>query len=99
MLVMLVGERPKTRHIAEIFGVYVRSDYRGRGIGTMLLEYALSTIRTNARVIKVKLAVNPEQRAAVRLYGKMGFLEVGRFRKEIRVDDRYYDMVAMEKHL
>lgn len=67
MIVYVFGEELKARHIAEIYGFYVSADHRGEGVGTRLLERVLSLIRRNKRVIKVELAVNPEQRAAVKL--------------------------------
>jgi ribosomal protein S18 acetylase RimI-like enzyme len=99
MVVYAFNGRSKTRHIAEIFGVYVSTNHRGEGVGTRMLEHALSQIRKNRRIVKVKLAVNPEQRAAVKLYKKAGFVVVGRAKKELKVDRRFFDMLYMEKLL
>jgi len=99
MIVYVFNTRPKTKHIAEIFGVYVSANYRGEGVGTRLLERALHLIRENKRVIKVKLAVNPEQRAAVELYKKAGFVITGRAQKELKVGHRFFDMLFMDKLL
>jgi ribosomal protein S18 acetylase RimI-like enzyme len=63
----------KANHVANIFGVYVKRDYRGQGIGKKLIESALSTIEQNKKIIKIKLTVNPEQRTAMHLYEKYGF--------------------------
>ncbi len=41
MIVCLFNERPKTKHIAEIVGVYVTASYRGQGVSTRMLERAL----------------------------------------------------------
>lgn len=97
MIVYVFGEELKARHIAEIYGFYVRADHRGEGVGTRLLERALSLIRKNKRVIKVELAVNPEQRAAVKLYRKAGFVVTGSAEKELKVGRRFYGMLFMEK--
>jgi ribosomal protein S18 acetylase RimI-like enzyme len=99
MIVCVFSERTKIRHVADIFGVYVSTDYRGKGVGTRLLERTLSMIHRNKRIVKVELAVNPEQRAAVRMYEKAGFVVVGRGTKEIRVGRRFFDMLYMEKLL
>lgn len=98
MIACLFNDRPKTKHIAEIVGVYVRADHRGEGIGTKMLERALLLIRSKRGIVKVQLAVNPEQRAAVRLYKKAGFFVFGRTKKELKVGRRYCDMLFMEKH-
>ena len=99
MIVYAVEQRPKSRHIAGIYGFYVGAGYRGEGVGTKLLERALSLIRRNKRVIKVELGVNPQQRAAVRLYRKAGFIVTGRAEKELKVGRRFYGMLFMEKWL
>ncbi len=99
MIAYFFEEGLKSRHIAEIVGFYVNADYRGEGIGTRLFERALSLIRKNKRVIKVKLGVNPEQRVAVKLYKKAGFVATGRMKKELKVGRRFYDMLFMEKML
>ena len=99
MIVCLFNDRPKTRHIAEIVGVYVSANHRGEGVGTRMLESALSLIRSDKRSVKVKLAVNPEQRAAVKLYKKAGFVVTGRTKKELKVGRRFFDLLFMEKHL
>lgn len=99
MIVYVFDQGLKSRHIAEIYGFYVSADYRGQGVGTRLLERALSLIRKNKRVIKVELAVNPEQRAAVKLYRKAGFIVSGRTEKELKVGRRFYAMLFMEKWL
>lgn len=95
----MVGSRAKTSHVADIFGVYVRPANRGKGVGKMLLEEVLREISKNRGVRKVKLTVNPEQKAALRLYEGAGFVEVGRLRGELHVGGRYYDEVIMEKRL
>jgi ribosomal protein S18 acetylase RimI-like enzyme len=99
MIVYVLNKRLKTKHIAEIYGFYVNADHRGEGVGTRLLEHALSLIRRNKRIVKVKLAVNPEQRVAVRMYKKAGFVVTGRVEKELKVGQRFYGMLFMEKML
>ena len=97
MIVYVFDRGLKTRHIAEIYGFYVSANHRGEGIGTRLLEHALLMIRKNDRVIKVKLAVNPEQRVAVKMYKKAGFVATGRVKKELKVGRKFYGMLFMEK--
>jgi ribosomal protein S18 acetylase RimI-like enzyme len=91
--------RPKTRHIANIFGVYVDREYRDRGIGTMLLTKALGEILKKKGIVKIKLQVNPKQFAAVKLYKKMGFKSTGVMKKELKVNRKFYDELCMEKIL
>lgn len=99
MIVCAFDEGLKTRHIAEIYGFYVSANHRGEGLGTRLLEHALLLIRKNKGVVKVRLYVNPEQRAAVKLYKKAGFVVTGRMEKELKIGRRFYGMLFMEKML
>ena len=61
MIVCVVNERVKSRHIATIFGVYVRKDCRGEGVGRKLIEGSIKAVRENVDVSKIKLTVNPDQ--------------------------------------
>lgn len=99
MISYVVSERTKSRHVANIYSVYVAPEHRGRGVGKLLLESAISAIRKHGGVLKVKLDVNPEMRAAVALYEGAGFMVVGRARKELKVGGRYHDLLLMEKFL
>ncbi|MDA4126545.1 MAG: GNAT family N-acetyltransferase [Thaumarchaeota archaeon] len=87
----------KTRHIAEIYGFYVSAAHRGEGVGTRLLEQALSLIRKKKGIVKARLYVNTEQRAAVNLYKKAGFVVRGKIKKELKVGRRFFDMLILEK--
>lgn len=102
-LVGMVGyvfnDKLKRRHIADIVGVYVSGKHRGRGIGDMLFKEVLAKVGKNRRIVKIRLNVNPEQKAAVRLYEKNGFVVVGRLRKELKVGNRFFDDLIMEKIL
>ena len=99
MIVYIINDKIKTRHVADIFGIYVKKEYRGQDIGTKLIESALKIIQKNGAVSKIKLTVNPEQKAAVKLYEKCGFQLAGRLKKELKVEDKFYDEIIMERFL
>jgi len=97
MITCVFTEGVKFEHIAEIHGFYVRPNYRGRGIGRELLEHAIAKARTNPRILKVRLYVNSRQLTAVNLYRRAGFAVVGRLAREMKVGQRLYTMLVMEK--
>lgn len=99
MVVVSYSARPKTRHVADIFGLYVSPSHRAKGIGTELIEEALRQILRNEDIVKVKLTVNPEQKAALRIYRRAGFEVAGRMKKELEVEGKYFDELIMEKML
>jgi phosphinothricin acetyltransferase len=84
-------------HVAE-FSVYVGRGHRGKGVGGALL----SALEERARALefhKMVLAAFPWNEAGMRLYGRHGFRMVGTFREQGRLDDRWVDVVVMEKIL
>ena len=92
------SSKAKLRHVAEVYGVYVSPEVRGRGIASRLMIRLLAELRSLGWVEKVRLDVNAESRAAHRLYKKLGFAVVGTARRELKVDGRYYDLHMMELH-
>ena len=91
------GDTAKTRHVAELDSFYVRDACRGNGIGDELFRAAVNHIRDDRGADKIKLIVNAEQKAAIRLYRKEGFAVVGRLRREARFGNRFYDKLIMER--
>ena len=96
LIVVVFNRRAKTKHIADIFSFYVKNSYRHKGVGRKLLEAAIAEIRARNGVIKARLAVNTEQNFAVRLYRRYGFKTLGRVKKELLIDGKYYDELLMD---
>lgn len=99
MITCLFNKRTKSRHVADIVGVYVTPSFRGRGVGTKLLRQTIRLARRKRNVIKLALAVNPEQKSAVNLYKSAGFVIAGKARKHLKIGRDYFDMLYMEKFL
>jgi ribosomal protein S18 acetylase RimI-like enzyme len=92
-------EGEKMKHIAYIWGVYVKKENRGKGIGKLLMESLLEEIEKNKEIEKIDLNVNTSQLSAVRLYEKLGFKIVGTLHSELKIGTTYYDEHVMEKFL
>jgi phosphinothricin acetyltransferase len=89
--------RPAYAHVAD-FSIYVDRDQRGRGVGDALL----TTLEERAREIgyhKLVLAAFPHNTAGMRLYERHGFRTVGVYKEHGRLDDRWVDVIIMEKLL
>jgi RimJ/RimL family protein N-acetyltransferase len=93
------NNRLKTRHVCEIFGVYVRSEYRDKGIGKQLIAAVIEELKNIKGITKIKIGVNPTQKAAAHIYRKFGFTPVGLLKKDMRVNGKFYDELWMEKYL
>lgn len=74
---LLFEQRPKTRHIAMLYGMYVRRAYRGSGLGEALVLAALDAARARPEVRVVQLTVTEGNQAAQALYERCGFASFG----------------------
>ena len=86
-------EHPATRHTASI-GMFVTSAWRGRGVGTALLDGAMRWAR-DAGVERVDLSVYPHNQAAIALYRGFGFVEEGRLIRHAKKSYGYEDEILM----
>jgi ribosomal protein S18 acetylase RimI-like enzyme len=77
-------------HKAVLWGVFVHSDWRKRGIARKMLDELFAYARERD-VRQIRLSVNVENPQAAGLYRSMGFELVGREPRAMRVGDRYYD--------
>jgi ribosomal protein S18 acetylase RimI-like enzyme len=69
--------REKARHKASLFGMYVQSSCRDRGLGGQLVDEVLTCARSRADVLLVQLTVTEGNRAAQALYERKGFVQFG----------------------
>jgi phosphinothricin acetyltransferase len=89
--------RPAYRFVADL-SVYVERQWRGRGVGTVLL----AELEARARLLgyhKMVLAAFPFNQAGMRLYEHFGFRTVGIYREQGLIDGRWVDTIIMEKLL
>lgn len=70
----LARDRPiKAAHRAYIWGVFVKPEYRGQGVGTQILKAALDHARQMDGIEIVYLSVSERTPEAKRLYESFGF--------------------------
>lgn len=91
LLAFIRPQREKTRHGAQLAGMYVLPECRRRGHGRALLDAALLHARAAGGVRSLKLGVNAENEPAKRLYQAAGFRYVGTDPEALRVGATYYD--------
>lgn len=89
-------EGQKVEHIAYVWGVYVRKEHRGKGVGKKLMEALLDELQA-AGFVKANLGVNTIQKSAEKLYESLGFEIIGISHKELKIEGEYYDECLMEK--
>ena len=88
----------KTSHQGHIWGVYVRPNYRGQGLGEALVRRCLDYARENGKKM-VYIAAASNNTAAIRCYERCGFSVYGLQPMAICVDGRCYDELLMAQKL
>tara|TARA_B100000315_G_scaffold51735_1_gene46157 strand:+ start:32 stop:526 length:495 start_codon:yes stop_codon:yes gene_type:complete len=86
----------KIRHIANVYEVYVKPEYRGKGISSELMKFALKFIKSKRKIKKISLYVSTSRLLALKLYKKFGFKIVGELKREVKIRGKYYDAYVME---
>ena len=84
---------PASRHVADL-GLMVASDSRRRGIGTALLDQAVTWAR-GVGIRKIELHVFPWNEPAIALYEAYGFEREGLRRRHYVRDDEEVDAILM----
>ncbi|MCY1720557.1 GNAT family N-acetyltransferase [Prolixibacteraceae bacterium Z1-6] len=76
--------------------VYVAEDFRGRGVGRILLKALIDASEKNG-IWTLQAGIFPENKASISLHKSMGFREVGVREKIGRMNDVWRDVVLLEK--
>jgi L-amino acid N-acyltransferase YncA len=84
-------------HVAD-FSVYVDRNWRGKRIGSQLLE-RLIVLAREIGFHKLVLSALARNAAGVGLYTKLGFERVGIYREMGMLDGEWVDVILMEKIL
>ncbi len=92
---LVVEPRPRSRHKAKLFGMYVDAAYARRGIGARLVAAVLDEAATRPGLRIVQLTVTEGNRSAQALYERAGFVVFGIEPEAIATDDGYLAKVHM----
>ena len=81
----------KEKHKGRIYGVYVCSEFRRKGIGRALLANILEALWRDSTLEQILLAVTASQSAARELYRSFGFESYGTEPRALKVGSTYID--------
>jgi len=84
------SRRRALRHAAEL-GMMVSRDWRDQGIGTALMERAITWARGNGVLKRLELKVYTRNQRAIHLYQKFGFQVEGRRQRAVWQDGEWVD--------
>ncbi|WP_407900755.1 N-acetyltransferase family protein [Scytonema sp. NUACC26] len=98
-LIGIVGiyqeSRIKVRHKAYIRSLYVRQEYRGKGIGKLLLNELIERAKAMNGIEILLLDVVTNNISAKQLYLSFGFQIYGREKMAYKCNNQYFDMESM----
>jgi len=83
----------KTKHVRGL-AMGVAREYRGMGVGSALMDYAVRWARKR-KVKKIVLSVFSTNRKAIALYKKFGFVTEGTRKKQFLIQGKYVDEIMM----
>lgn len=89
----------KVEHSGNLYWMWVDKNYRGNGVGQQLLTKIINFTKTLPGLKKIELTVYQNQFAAVNLYEKCGFEQVGVKKQDVLEKGEYLDCIIMEKFL
>ena len=84
-------------HVAD-FSIYIERSWRGKGVGSRLLQALIERAR-RIGFHKLVLSAFPFNEGGVGLYKKFGFQVVGIYKEQGLLDGRWVDTIIMEKLL
>jgi len=82
---------PKEKHKGRIWGVYVRQEWRARGIGRVLLAELLLRAQSQPGLEQITLAITTTQTTTARLYTSLKFQTYGRESRSLKIGENYVD--------
>ena len=98
---MVMGGRTdedKHAHLAHIWGTYVDSKARGKGVGKELMQRVIEELGKDADVQRIRVTVNAEQKPAIKLYESFGFKQIKTMMMKMG-DGLEHQELEMEKSL
>lgn len=76
-------------HVAQL-SIGVHHGSQEKGIGTALMQELIAWAKQSRTVEKIELNVRASNSRAIALYKKMGFVEEGRLKNRVKVNENHY---------
>ena len=76
-------------------GADLHEDFRGKGLGYVAYNMFIDYLFNNIDLHKISLEVIETNGVAIHLYTKLGFVEEGRKREDVKKGGMYFDSIIM----
>lgn len=87
---------PRRRHVGQI-GMAVRDDWQGKGAGSALMQAMIDLADKWLNLSRIELEVYTDNKAAIHLYQKFGFVIEGTQARFAFRDGEFVDVYAMAR--
>lgn len=87
-------DRPRLRHNAEI-GISVLKKYWHIGVGKAMMQVLLEHAKDSKIIENLYLKVRSDNTNAIKLYESFGFITVGSYPRQMKINNDYYDTLLM----
>jgi len=95
-----INMRDKTEKHIGLFGIAMAKDFRGEGIGKLLMDLVLKEAKKELEGFKIAvLEVYSTNNIATKLYSKMGFIEYGILPNGVSRNNTFEDAILMYKNV
>lgn len=92
-------DKRTSKHIG-VLGISVAKEYRGKGVGKLLMDQVLNEGKRNLEGLEIiTLGVFANNEIAINWYKGLEFVEYGRLPKGIKLENSYEDHVYMYKRV
>ena len=89
----------KMCHKGNVFGMYVKPDFRGKSIGKLLLTELIEQAKQCEGLEQINLTVVADNHSAKKLYESLGFEVYGTERNALKFEGNYFDEDLLVKIL
>lgn len=90
--------RERIAHTSEI-GLSVKKKYWNVGVGSALLTKLIEFAKQTNTIKIIHLKVRADNKSGIYIYNKLGFEEIGCYRKFFKIDESYYDALLMNLYI
>ncbi|MBU2864977.1 GNAT family N-acetyltransferase [Reinekea forsetii] len=93
---LMLEQNVRRKHVGSL-GISVHDDYANKGIGTALMSKVIDIADNWMALLRLELTVFDDNKAAIKLYEKLGFEKEGVHKQYAFRNGRYCDVIAMAR--